>query len=134
MEEKEEYIFLKTENERLLDENQKLRIENAELKDQIQKYEAQLFDSGVSDFRNITPLMGVDDYQDSKNSEMIEISFQRDKVADVSENAALYVNSNQIQVSFDQLLPLSESTPQKIIDKTLNICFGCFFITPIINS
>jgi len=27
----EEYIFLKQENERLLDENHKLRIENAEL-------------------------------------------------------------------------------------------------------
>jgi len=28
----EEYIFLKSENERLLDENQKLRLENTELK------------------------------------------------------------------------------------------------------
>jgi len=118
VEEKEEYIFLKTENERLLDENQKLRIENAELKYQIQKYEAQLVDSGVLDSRNITPLMGIDDYQDSKNSEMIETSFQRDKVADVSENATLYVNTSQIQVSFDQLLSFAESTPQRNIDKT----------------
>jgi len=47
MEGKEEYIFLKKENERLLDENQKLRIENAELKDKIQKYETHLFDPGV---------------------------------------------------------------------------------------
>jgi len=37
MEGKEEYIFLKKDNQRLLDENQKLRIENAELKDQIKK-------------------------------------------------------------------------------------------------
>jgi len=114
----EEYIFLKSENERLLEENQKLRLVNTELKEQIRKYEAHLFDIGVSDSRNVMPLMSNEDYQELKNSEMIEASLNRDKVIDTPEQAALYVNTSQIQVSFDQLLPLSEGTSQKNLDKT----------------
>ncbi len=118
MEGKEEYIFLKKENQRLLDENRKLRIENAELKDRIQKYEENLFASGISDSRNVMPSIGNEAFCASKNAEMIEASFQPDNATDTHGKAAVYVNTSQIQVSFDQLLPLSEGTPQRNIDKT----------------
>ena len=87
----EEFLFLKQENERLFDENQRLRLANAELKEIIRKHEARQVDSGVS--------------------------YLRDTVADSPEKAALCVNSSQIQVSFDQLLSISERAPQRNIDK-----------------
>jgi hypothetical protein len=44
-------------------------------------------------------LMRIDDYIDTKNSEMIETSLKRDKVAGSPEQAAIYVNTSRIQVS-----------------------------------
>ena len=39
--------------------------------------------------------MSIENYQDMKNSEPIEASLNRDKVADSPEYAALYVNTSQ---------------------------------------
>ena len=118
MEGKEEYHFLKRENERLLKENQKLRIENAELKDQIQKYEARLIDSGMSEFQKAGISTGSELLRASENSEMIEAPSQQDIATVTLGQSAVHVHMSQIQVSLDQLLPISEGNPQRNIDKS----------------
>lgn len=117
MEGKEEYLSLKRENERLLKENQKLRIENAELKDQIQKYEARLVDSGIMKNQNAAISTGSELFRAAKISELIEAPSQRDIATDTLGQSAVNVHPSQIQVSLDQLLPLSEGAPQGNIDK-----------------